>query len=444
MPNLKDWNIQSSLANFDKQPEAIKQEPALKDIIAALSLPAGLAALILWASVKTNSAINRQSKLIASLPLNTLKMPKQKGRMLWLTDTFEDNNGIAMVLHSMLGEIRKRNLPIDIMASSYKLKSEKHLIITPPIAGFTLPFYQQQPFRIPDLLELRRLFHEGKYDRVICSTEGPMGIAALYLKSAFSVPVHFYIHTDWVTFGRDVLKFGKNKLSMSESVFAGFYENFDSLFVLNSEQMTWLTEHLGFSKSRVFMTAHWADDFFVPFKPNKKKIFGCDDPVMLFTGRISEEKGVLELPNIYRAVKKYIPNVRMAIAGMGPAEKSLREKLPETIFLGWVNHSDLPAIYSSADILLLPSKFDTFGCVVLEAMSCGCPVAAYDTKGPRDIIEHGESGYLAATQNQMISDVKEYLLKGELQIRLRRSALKRAKKYNAQKIVNSLMKDVGL
>jgi len=344
----------------------------------------------------------------------------------------------------MLDEIRKRNLPIDIMACSYNLKSENHLIIVPPAAGFTLPFYQQQPFRIPDIFEIRRIFYEGDYDRIICSTEGPMGLTSLYLKNAFAIPISFFVHTDWITFGKDVLKIGKTKLALIESVIAGFYNFFDSLFVLNSEQRMWLTGRLGFSKSKVFQTAHWAESVFLPVKSSKEKIFGSNDPVILFTGRISEEKGVFELPDIYKTIKKAVPNVKIAIAGMGPAEKLLREKLPEAIFLGWVNHNELPAVYSSADILILPSRFDTFGCVVLEAMSCGLPVAAYNTKGPRDIIEHGENGYLATTQKQMAARIKEYLLAKNLQNKLKRSAVKRAKKFNPETIVNDLMKDVGL
>jgi len=437
-PSLRNWNVKASVSVPVKQTNPAKTAE-LKDIIDRLSPLLGAALLIVWASVKTSATLNRSSKLAGSLPVK-----KHKGRLLWLTDTFEDNNGIALVLHSMLDEIRKRNLPVDIMACSYNLKPESHLVIVPPIAGFTLPFYQQQPFRIPDILEVRRVFYEGGYDRIICSTEGPMGIVSLYLKNAFAIPISFFVHTDWITFGKDVLKIEKNKLALSELVLAGFYDLFDSIFVLNSEQRTWLVEHLKFSKSRVFQTAHWADDAFYPIKSNKKKIFGSNDPVILFTGRISEEKGVFELPDIYRTIKKAIPNIKIAIAGMGPAEKLLKEKLPEGVFLGWVNHAELPAVYSSADILILPSRFDTFGCVVLEAMSCGCPVAAYDTKGPRDILEHGESGYLATTQEQMIADVKKYLLSNDLQNKLKHSAIKRAKKFNANTIVNDLMKNVGL
>ncbi|MCL1911106.1 MAG: glycosyltransferase [Leptospirales bacterium] len=439
-PGLKNWNIKAASSGMVKQANYTK-ETELKDLIDSLSLQLGAILLIVWASVKTGLALNKSSKLIDSLPS---KIQKHKGRMLWLTDTFEDNNGIAMVLNSMLDEIRKRNLPIDIMACSYNLKSESHLVIVPPVAGFTLPFYQQQPFRIPNIFKIRRIFYEGGYDRIICSTEGPMGLAALYLKSAFGIPINFFVHTDWITFGKDVLKLEKTRLAIAESVISGFYEFFDSLFVLNSEQKIWLIEHLGFPKSNVFQTAHWAEDIFLPVKSDKEKIFGSNDPVILFTGRISEEKGVFELPDIYRTIKKTIPNIKIAVAGMGPAEKALKEKLPEAIFLGWVDHNKLPVIYSSADILLLPSRFDTFGCVVLEAMSCGLPVAAYDTKGPRDIIEHGESGYLATTQKQMITDIKEYLLASDLQRKLKRSAIKRAKKFNPKTIVNDLLKDVGL
>ncbi|MDR3237529.1 MAG: glycosyltransferase [Spirochaetia bacterium] len=444
LPGIGDWNIKG----FGGQSPSKSAKATVESGKAVQLVSASLAAALLLAAagVKASAALCKSEKLLDELAAKTGKL-KRPGRMLWLTDTFEDNNGIAMVLNSMLSEIRRRDLPIDIMACSSKLKPGDHLIITPPVAGFTLPFYQQQPFRIPDFFAVQRIFLEGEYDRIICSTEGPMGITALYLKHAYQIPAHFYMHTDWVTFGRDMLRLSNGVLARAEKLLSGVYNTFDLLFVLNSEQLGWLTgERMGFTKSRVFQTAHWADDVFKPVKPDKEKIFGINEdvPLILFAGRISEEKGVLELSDIYHEIKKSVPNVKLAIAGMGPAEKILKERLPEAIFMGWVEHNALPQVYSSSDMLILPSKFDTFGCVVLEALSCGCPVTAYDTKGPRDIIEHGESGYLASTKEQIAAEIKKYLLSPKLQTKLRKAAMKRAKKYNAETIVDNLMRDVGL
>ena len=398
------------------------------------------------AAPAAGTAVLNAAYFLAARKMSLQSPPRQK-RMLWLTDTLEDGNGIAMFLQSMLTEIRRRNLPIDIMVCSNKLRSGSHLKVVKPEAGFTLPFYPQQPFRIPSYVKIQQLFEQGGYDRIIASTEGPMGIAALYLKHAFRVPAHFYMHTDWKAFGRDMLKFSKQKLTRWEAWLIDIYKAFDKLFVLNSDQKKWLTgERMEFAPANVYQSAHWADDVFKPVKASKQKLFGVDGntPLLLFVGRLSEEKGIYDLPDILADVKKRVPNAVLAIAGAGPEDAKIKAALPDAIFLGWTQHEKLPAYYSSADILLLPSRFDTFGVVVLEALSCGCPVAAYNMKGPKDILTHGKNGFLANTKAGMAKDITGYLLAKSLHNKIKKAAIDRAKEYTAEIITDKLIKDVNL
>ncbi len=152
----------------------------------------------------------------------------------------------------------------------------------------------------------------------------------------------------------------------------------------------------------------------------------------------------MELPAIYRSVREKHPDVKLVIAGKGPKEDELKKAVPDAVFLGWVDHKKLPAVYSAADMLLLPSKFDTFGCVVLEAMSCGLPVTAYNTKGPKDIIENGKNGYLAKTRSEMTAAVDDYLGNAKKRSGYKSSALARAKAFNPDAIIGQLLGDVGL
>jgi len=367
-------------------------------------------------------------------------------RTLWLTDTFEDTNGVAMVLKSMLKEIRARNLPIDILTVSNNLISGDHFISMKPIAEFTLPFYEHQPIRIPNILEIHKFFKEGEYSRIICSTEGPMGLIALYLKYAYSVPAHFYVHTDWMTFAEKVLKLDDQNKSRLRRMLRAFYKQFDGLFVLNKEQKKWLiSKDMGFNPLKVFLTAHWAEDLFAPKKASKKEIFGTDenDPVILFAGRISDEKGVMEIPLIMERVRSKFPDAKIAFAGTGPKEKELKETMPEAIYLGWVDHDRLPDVYSAADLLILPSRFDTFGCVVLESLSCGLPVIAYNTKGPKDIIINGLNGYLVKSRNEMAAKIIEFLGNNKLRGSFKQESLKRAKDYNVDNIISRFLQDLN-
>ena len=420
--------------------------PDIPKFLDGLSFSLLAASVILSAHFTSAHVLYKSSPLLDEFSdkLDYLKHPK---RLLWLTDTYGDTNGVSMVLKSMLHQIQVRNLPIDILVCSDTEQEVDNLIVLKPVAEFNLPFYKQQSIRVPDFLELNRIFLEGEYDRIICSTEGPSGLAALYLKHAYTVPAYFYMHTDWITFGQKVLNMEKSMSDQFRRIIRAYYKEFDGVFVLNKDHHKWLTgRKMEMDDSSVFLTAHWADDYFSPQTVSKMDVFGIKEshPVILYTGRLSQEKGVMELPLLYKMMKNELPDLKIVVAGSGPAETELREALPEAIFMGWVSSELLPQLYSAADLLLLPSKFDTFSCVVLEAMSCGLPVIAYKTKGPKDIIMHGINGFLIRSIGSFALTAAEYLKDNNLHSSYRDAAVRRAKEYTADRIIRNLLIDVGL
>jgi glycosyltransferase involved in cell wall biosynthesis len=370
-----------------------------------------------------------------------------KDRILWMTDTYGDQNGVSTVLKAIHGEICARDLPIDLLICSQTIKTTEHLIVLPPVSEFTLPLYRQQPLRIPNYLSIQRLFRRGRYSRVICSTEGPMGMAARWLKTVFGVEISFYLHTDWITFAKEALKLEQAGLNRLQKMLRAYYRGFDTIFVLNTEHQRWLSgSAMRFDPSRVFLTAHWADAVFS--HPETAEISGLPvdntRPVVLYAGRISKEKGVFELPEIYNKIRSVIPEVQFLVAGTGPAEAELKRVMPEAEFTGWVEHKNLPAIYRSADILLLPSRFDTFSCVVLEALACGLPVVAYNAKGPGDILIDGVNGFLVETPEEMAGRVITYYLNPGSHETMKQAAIARAEEYQAEAIMDRLLLDIGL
>jgi glycosyltransferase involved in cell wall biosynthesis len=178
----------------------------------------------------------------------------------------------------------------------------------------------------------------------------------------------------------------------------------------------------------------------------QKPLFGMDEqtPVLLFSGRLSHEKGIMEIPEVFEQAKTEIPNLKMVFAGTGPAEDEIKKAMPDAVFLGWVDHSQLAAVYSSADLLILPSKFDTFSCSVLESFSCGLPVLAYRSKGPKDIIQHQLNGFLANNKAEMGQFVIEYFKFPAMQKQFRVEAVKRASDYSSQKIMKQFLTQTGL
>lgn len=423
-----------------------KHSPDLISFLDGLSFPFLSSAIILSAHFVSARVLFNNRPLLNdfSKSLKSLEHPK---RLLWLSDTWGDNNGVSMVLKSFLEEIRNRNLPIDIMVCSSTLKNEDHLVVINPQSEILIKFYKDQKYRVPNFLDIHHKFLNGEYDRIMCSTEGPMGLAALYLKHAYSVPAYFYMHTDWIFYSRKVLKIEKENQSRFRRILRAYYKAFDGLFVFNSDHLNWLTnKKMGLNKLSVFLTSHWPGSHFFPRPPAKKQLFKIkkNQPVILFAGRISYEKGVMDLPEMFKTIRSHIPEIQMVIAGSGPDEEKLKKVFPEAVYVGWVDSLDLPAIYSSSDILILPSKYDTFSCVVLESLSCGLPVIGYNTKGLKDIVSHNENGFLVSNTAEMIQYTVNYFNDSDLQNRIKKAALEISKTHNADQIVQKLLQNTGL
>jgi glycosyltransferase involved in cell wall biosynthesis len=122
------------------------------------------------------------------------------------------------------------------------------------------------------------------------------------------------------------------------------------------------------------------------FRPRDDRLFG-PGPVFLYAGRVSKEK------NIEAFLTSELPGKKVVV-GDGPHLSTLRRAHPDAIYTGLKRGEDLARHYASADVFVFPSRTDTFGLVLLEALASGLPVAAYPVTGPVDIIEHGHSGFL--------------------------------------------------
>ena len=126
---------------------------------------------------------------------------------------------------------------------------------------------------------------------------------------------------------------------------------------------------------------------------------------LLYAGRLSKEKGVDLLADAFLEAHRRDPRLHLVLAGGGPEEGLLRERLgARATFLGWLRGDELARVYASADAFLFASTTETFGQVVLEAQASGLPVVAVDRGGPACLIEHGETGLLAAPEVNALAD----------------------------------------
>lgn len=110
-------------------------------------------------------------------------------------------------------------------------------------------------------------------------------------------------------------------------------------------------------------------------------------PLFLYVGRVSVEK------NVQAFLTLDLPGTKV-VAGVGPSLALLRQRFPEAHFIGVLALDELAALYSAADVFVFPSLTDTFGLVMLEALACGTPVAAFPVQGPIDVVGDARVGVL--------------------------------------------------
>jgi glycosyltransferase involved in cell wall biosynthesis len=208
-------------------------------------------------------------------------------------------------------------------------------------------------------------------DHVHIATEGPLGLsAALYLKRRrwrFSTS----FHTDFPSYLRKYLGVPARCTYRLLRTFHGWSQ---AVMVAAKSWMRQL-EARGFRNLRPW--ARGVDtDLFRPIadRPHRRR------PLVIYVGRVATEKNVTAFLDLDRPVDKIV-------IGDGPLLGQLRSRYPHVHFAGALRGEALARAYAAADALVFPSRTDTFGLVMLEALACGTPVAAYPETAPRDLLE---------------------------------------------------------
>ena len=419
------------------------------DLLENLTFPIMISALLIGANLASTRLLYKNRNFLNRFAAST-GGDEHPRRALYLTDTLRDKNGVSNSLRGKLREIQRQDLPIDFLICDEDVHAEPNLHVVRPLTTFSVSAYSHQEFRIPNLLDVARVFYEGGYDRVVCSTEGPMALVSLFLKYMFNVPAFFFMHTDWMDFIRHTTNLNAHERDRVRRVLRALYRQYEGVFVLNTDHKDWLTgDQINLSENQVHLTAHHA-------QPKMSGVTAChksqffadatdDTPVLFVACRLSPEKGIFDLPAIMERVKKSIPDVRIVIAGTGPAEDELKAALPEARFLGWVGPEVLSSCYQGLDLFVLPSRFDTFGNVILEAFVNGMPAVAFNCKGPKNIIENESNGFLVDSVNQFADRIAGFLnLTDDQRSRMRREAERRAGEYQAEPIMRRFLADLGL
>ena len=420
----------------------------LAEVLDSLSFPVLISTVLAGSTLASTRALYQNRDLLNRFA-RQLGKNEHSRRALYLTDTLLDKNGVSTSLSGKLKEIKRTNLPIDFLICHPDAEPEPHLHVVQPIADIDLHPFGEQTLQVPDVMAIARIFYEGGYDRIVCSTEGPMALVALFLQQMFNVPCYFFMHTDWIDFIAHTTNLNQHERDRVRRLMRALYNRFDGVFVLNREHRDWLTGHeMQLPDDRVFLTAHHTAPRDLQVQPARKSdlIPGANDktPVLFIACRLSREKGIFDLPEIVREARLSVPDLKIVVAGSGPASADLQRAMPDAVFLGWQTREQLASLYLGLDLFVFPSRFDTFGNVLLEALTHGMPALAYNCKGPKDILEHEVSGYLLEDIDAMAEAVVHFFSDPTARNVMAENARNRAARFQAEPIMRQFLADLGL
>jgi glycosyltransferase involved in cell wall biosynthesis len=214
------------------------------------------------------------------------------------------------------------------------------------------------------------------------ATEGPLGLAVRRHCRARGVPFSTSYHTRYPEYLRARWPI---PLSLSYAWLRGFHGAAVRTFVSSRTLEAQLAAR-GFGNLHLWRRGVDTNRF----RPRPGAHAGLADlerPVMAFVGRLAVEK------NLEAFLALDVPGTKVLI-GDGPERTRLAARYPRALFTGFRHGEELAALIASADVLVFPSLTDTFGLVMLEALACGVPVAAFPVPGPLDVIEPDVTGVL--------------------------------------------------
>jgi glycosyltransferase involved in cell wall biosynthesis/predicted metal-dependent phosphoesterase TrpH len=273
------------------------------------------------------------------------------------------------------------------------------------VAEVDVPFYPGLQVGVPSLSSVAEMLAEGRYDLVHLVSPGPAGIAAALMARLLGLPVVGSYHTELATYARLRSADPHVEVAMG-AVLAAFYGQC-GIVLSPSHAADRSLAQLGIPAERIGRWDRGVDlQRFSPTRRDPERDPAREDEILvLYAGRLTREKGLDLLADAFLHAHARERRLRLLLAGGGPEEDALRDRLGEcATFFGWQRGDALARTYANADVFLFASETDTFGQVVLEAQASGLPVLAVDAGGPRELIAHGRTGLLAPPEPEALGD----------------------------------------
>ena len=294
-------------------------------------------------------------------------------RVLMVTDAWHPQvNGVVRTLEKLAETLEE-------------LGVETHFLSPDGFATLPMPSYPEIRLAIASPGQIARRIEAASPDHIHIATEGPLGILARRACLKRRLPFTTSYHTRFP-------EFIGARLPVPESWSYGWLRRFHNAGSGMLVATTSLGEELsgrGFANVRLWTRG--VDTAL--FNPQRRQQMAMPGPIFLYVGRVAVEK------NLPAFLDLDLPGTKVVV-GDGPDLPRLRQIYPDVQFTGPRFGDELAGLYASADVFVFPSRTDTFGNVLLEALASGCPVAAFPVTGPQDIVGDGKGGVVSPDLKQ--------------------------------------------
>ena len=293
-------------------------------------------------------------------------------RILIVTDAWPPQvNGVVRTLQTVGAKLRESG-------------HEVHYITPEGRRTWALPNYPEIQLALVGAKTIGREIDALKPDAIHIATEGPLGWAARKACLKRRLPYTTSFHTRFAEY-LDMRSPIPGTGNFIWGILRRFHQHAKAVMVPTQTIADVLTEK-GFVNVKTWTRGVNQKNF----KPDAKRdYFDLPRPILAHAGRLTPEK------NIEAFLKLDVPGTKVVI-GDGPTANELRDKYKDVHFTGYLKEEALAAAMASADCFIFPSVTDTFGLVMIEAMACGTPVAAFPVPSPVDVIEPGITGVMDA------------------------------------------------
>jgi glycosyltransferase involved in cell wall biosynthesis len=284
----------------------------------------------------------------------------RQNRILLVTDAWHPQiNGVVRTMEKMAEELKKMGQEI--------------FFITPQdYRTIPCPTYPEIRLSINAYPKVYRKIREINPNVVHIATEGPLGFFA----RGYCIDHKIHFTTSYHTkFPEYIKQRFKIPLKITYAYLRFFHKRAAKILVTTPTMVKELSSR-GFKNLVVW--ARGVDHSVFSNTPKKKLSY--KSPIFIYVGRVAIEKNIKTFLNLKLEGSKIV-------IGDGPQLNELKKKYTEINFLGAMNEKEIAAYLAASDVFVFPSKTDTFGIVIIEALAAGVPVAAYPVPGPIDILQ---------------------------------------------------------